>query len=295
MAAVRIIRSAGGVVWRDGPAGIEIAVIHRDRYDDWSLPKGKLNQGEHVLAAAVREIREETGIVAIPQLRLPRTHYLTGVPDIEKTVDFWSMRAASLPATFAPNDEVDALEWVDVRTADARLTYAHDRGVVAAFTALPPITGVAIVVRHAHAGAKKGYPGPDDRRPLDRDGKREVAALRPILELFRPERVYAAPLVRCVDTVAQIGKQAVRTDSILAAATAAPPEEVAARLRELTEAYGRIVVCSQGEVIPDAIKALRPATASTTQTFELPKGAAFVCSFAGPDVMAADPLRAYGM
>src|SRR5882762_3255522 len=118
---MKLIRSAGGLVWRSSEAhGIEIAVVHRDRYDDWSLPKGKLDAGEHVLAAAVREAREETGIVAVPQVRLPSVQYLTGEPDTEKTVDFWSMRALTV-ADFTPNDEVSELRWVALDTADALL------------------------------------------------------------------------------------------------------------------------------------------------------------------------------
>ena len=83
------------MAWRDGlrTRTVEVAVIHRDRYDDWSLPKGKLDAGEHVLAAAVREVREETGVAAVPHVRLPTIRYLTGEPDTEKTVDFWSMQA----------------------------------------------------------------------------------------------------------------------------------------------------------------------------------------------------------
>jgi len=62
------------------------------RYNDWTLPKGKLEPGEPSLAAAVREVREETGIDGVPQVRLPSIQYLTGEPGVEKVVDFWSMR-----------------------------------------------------------------------------------------------------------------------------------------------------------------------------------------------------------
>ena len=285
---MRMIRSAGGVVWREEASGVEIAVVHRERYDDWSLPKGKLEPDEHVLAAAVREVREETGVVAVPQVRLPSINYLTGEPDTEKTVDFWSMRAMST-VPFEANEEISDLRWMDVDTAHATLTYVHDRGVVAAFAALPPVTGVAVLVRHAKAGARKDWDGDDDLRPLDEAGERQATLLAPLLALLKPARVYAAPLTRCIETVAQIGLP-VRADTVFAEATAAAPKAVADRLRGLVERHERVVVASQGGVIPGCLEALRPANASATTSFATPKGSAWVLSFAGDEVVAADPL-----
>jgi len=285
---MRLIRSAGGVVWRDGEGGIEIAVVHRDRYDDWSLPKGKLDPDEHVLAAAVREVREETGAVGVPQVRLPTVQYLTGEPDTEKTVDFWSMRAMSA-TDFAPNDEVSELRWVAPDGADALLTYAHDRGVVSAFAALRRVTGVAVLVRHAKAGKRGEFHGPDDQRPLDREGKEQAKRLGPLLALFKPTRVYAAPLLRCVDTVAQAGLP-VRRDTVFAEVTAAKPAAVADRLRALVAQHGRVVVASQGGVIPAAVAALAPPNAAATTSFGTPKGDAWVLSFDEHGLVAADHL-----
>jgi 8-oxo-(d)GTP phosphatase len=280
-----VIRSAGGVVWRDDA---RIAVVHRDRYDDWSLPKGKLEPGEHALAAAVREVREETGAVGVPQVRLPTIGYLTGVPGAEKTVDFWSMRALST-SPFEANDEISDLRWMDVDEAHATLTYGHDRGVVGAFAELPAVTSVAVLVRHGRAGSRKDWAGDDDVRPLDDAGERQAAQLGPLLALFKPVRVYAAPLTRCVDTVAQVGLP-VRPDTVFAEATAAPPRAVAERLRALVTRHERIVVCSQGGVIPALLAALSPSNASVTMSYVTPKGSAWVLSFAGDALVAADPL-----
>jgi 8-oxo-dGTP pyrophosphatase MutT (NUDIX family)/broad specificity phosphatase PhoE len=319
MVEMRLIRSAGGVVWRaapvpgrlasvradgaSGPGGaslsgthagaVEVAVIHRNRYDDWSLPKGKLERGEHELAAAVREIREETGVTAIPQIRLPSTRYLTGEPDTEKSVEFWSMQELS-PSTFVTSDEVDELRWLAPHDATGLLTYAHDRGVVAAFAELAPVTGIAVVVRHADAGSRAEWAadpntGHDDDRPLDEVGHKQVSALTPLLSLFKPARVYSAPLVRCVDTVAPMGLP-VRTDPVFAEETAATPAAVAGRLRALVAESGRIVVASQGGVIPDLVAELHPANAIASQTYKTPKGSGWVLAFSGDGLTAADPL-----
>jgi 8-oxo-(d)GTP phosphatase len=310
MVDLRLIRSAGGVLWRpaasasvasggvsgsggSGGSSVELAVIHRGRYDDWSLPKGKLERGEHEMAAAVREVREETGATAIPQVRLPSIRYLTGEPDTEKSVDFWSMQEIS-SAAFVTNDEVDELRWLSIHEATELLTYAHDRGVVAAYAELPAVTGMVVLVRHADAGSRSEWAadpntGHDDDRPLDEIGRKQVAALTPLLSLFKPARIYSAPLVRCIDTVAEIGLP-VRTDTVFAEDTEASPSAVADRLRALVVESGRIVVASQGGVIPETVAELHPGNAIASQTYKTPKGSGWVLAFHGDDLIAADPL-----
>ena len=286
---MKLIRSAGGVLWRaTSDETLEVAIVSRDRYADWTLPKGKVDRGEHILAAAVREVWEETATPAIPLVRLPSVSYLTGEPDTEKTVDFWSMQAVG-DSAFVANDEISGLRWLDPSDASGVLTYGHDRGVLSAFTALKRVTGLCVLVRHAHAGSRAAWTGPDEVRPLDERGEAQVAELIPLLGLFRPARVYAAPITRCVDTVAPIGL-VVRTDTIFAESRAAAPHAVADRIRELVDESGRVVVCSQGGVIPEALAALRPPNASAGTTFNMPKGHAWVLSFAGSDLVAADPI-----
>jgi 8-oxo-dGTP diphosphatase len=119
------IRAAGGVVVRDGL----VAVAHRPRYDDWSLPKGKLDPGETFEQAALREMEEETGLRARLVRELPAVHYT--VRDRPKVVRYWLMEVESDPG-FAPNDEVDELRWLSPSDAMELLTYDRDKGVVAA-------------------------------------------------------------------------------------------------------------------------------------------------------------------
>jgi 8-oxo-dGTP diphosphatase len=119
------VRAAGGVVLRDGL----VALVHRPRYDDWTLPKGKLDPGESFEDAALREIEEETGLRTRLVRELPAVHYeVRGRP---KVVRYWLMEVGSDPG-FVPNDEVDELRWLEPGQASALLTYDRDRDVLAA-------------------------------------------------------------------------------------------------------------------------------------------------------------------
>jgi 8-oxo-dGTP diphosphatase len=117
------IRAAGGVVVRDG----RVAVVHRPRYDDWSLPKGKLERGESWEHAALREIEEETGLRARLEEELETTHYQVG--DRPKTVRWWRM-SVDEDLGKGPDDEVDGLRWVTPDEALSLLDYEHDRHLI---------------------------------------------------------------------------------------------------------------------------------------------------------------------
>jgi 8-oxo-dGTP diphosphatase len=122
------VRAAGGLVERAAPDGtVHVLVVHRPRYDDWSFPKGKLDPGEGFLDAAVREVREETGLEVEVGDELASVRYRDhkGRP---KLVRYWRMRAVG--GTFEPNDEVDEVRWLPADEAQALLTYPHDRALL---------------------------------------------------------------------------------------------------------------------------------------------------------------------
>ena len=119
------IQAAGGVVVRDG----QVALVHRPRYDDWTLPKGKLDDGETFEDAALREVWEETGLRCRLEHELPSTTYT--VRERPKIVRYWLMSVESDPG-FEPNDEVDELRWLSPADAAAVLTYDRDKEVLQA-------------------------------------------------------------------------------------------------------------------------------------------------------------------
>ena len=125
-----VILAAGGLVWRESPRGRKIAVVHRPKYDDWTLPKGKLDPGESWQDGAVREVAEETGFeVRLGDFAGGCTYLARRAP---KVVLFWHMEVEGEPR-FAPEDpgEVDGLEWLSVAEAQRRLSYTHERRVLA--------------------------------------------------------------------------------------------------------------------------------------------------------------------
>ncbi len=198
------IRSAGAVLWRPGPAGPQVALVHRPEYDDWSLPKGKAKPGEHVLLTAVRELAEETGTRVVLGRRLPSTHYLVrGRP---KVVHYWAAKAAGGPQPgFTPNSEVDQLAWLDLPTARRRLSYAPEAAVLDEFAAGPPDTAPLILIRHASAGSKAEWRADghanDLIRPLDAAGREQAALLARLLCCYGPARVFSSAAERCMATM----------------------------------------------------------------------------------------------
>lgn len=128
--------AAGGVLWRpaEGSDGLEIAIIHRPKYDDWTVPKGKLDPRESVLEAALREVWEETGYRGRVGAPLGAISYLKETRNggfQDKVVHYWAMEAGR--GTFTEGAEVDRLEWVTPSCAMRRVSYDMDREVIRRF------------------------------------------------------------------------------------------------------------------------------------------------------------------
>lgn len=126
------IRAAGGIPLRRRGASIEVLLIHRRRYGDWTFPKGKLDPGETDAECALREVEEETGLACVLGPELPATAYLTG--DRQKVVRYWLLRVVG-GVLLAREGEIDEARWVTAAEAETLLTYAHDRPVLQAAVA----------------------------------------------------------------------------------------------------------------------------------------------------------------
>ncbi|MEU3528927.1 NUDIX hydrolase [Streptomyces sp. NPDC038707] len=133
-----VVQAAGCVLWRRSPltGAVEICLVHRPKYDDWSHPKGKLKRGEDPLAGALREVAEETGYAAEPGAELPAVCYTAD--GRFKRVRYWAAEAVS--GHFTPNTEVDRILWLPPGAAGARLTQFRDRELLDALD-VPPAPG----------------------------------------------------------------------------------------------------------------------------------------------------------
>jgi 8-oxo-(d)GTP phosphatase len=281
------IRAAGGVLWRPAALGVLTALVHRPRYDDWSLPKGKLDPGEHPLEAAVREVCEETGFAGTVGRRLRSVAYrsLAG----PKTVDYWAMQAGD--GEFVPGDEVDGLEWLAIDDALRRLTYGHDVEVVEDFARVTADT-LVLLVRHAKAGERSSWPHADELRPLDPVGVRQAQRLAEVLPLFGPRRIVSADRARCVLTVEPLARRlglTVELEPGLSEEGYAKDSTVSMRLiRDLAAAGRTSVVCGQGGAIPDMVATLAGEDGTALPHFRSRKGSVWALSFRDGLLIAAD-------
>ncbi|MEV6690590.1 NUDIX hydrolase [Micromonospora sp. NPDC051196] len=289
---VAVIRAAGGVVWRPAPyGGVEVCLVHRPRYGDWTLPKGKLEPGEHPLLAATREVAEEADAQAVPQVRLPSVRYRS--EGLLKTVDYWSMRAVGTGG-FQPGTEVDDVRWLGVDDAVATVSYPHDAQVLAAFAALPPATAAMLLVRHGHAGRRLSWSGPDTGRPLDDRGWSQAHSLAPLIALLRPTRLLSASPRRCVQTLdpaAALLDLPIEVSGDLDEPRAGQQTDecvlaTAAALTALAMSGEPVAVCSQGKVIPGALERL----IGRCGDYSTGKGGGWLLAFTGDRLLAADRL-----
>jgi 8-oxo-(d)GTP phosphatase len=261
-----VVRAAGCVLWRSADDGtLETAVVHRQKYDDWSLPKGKPETGEHLLETAHREVLEETGLDVVLGRRSVRTCYEVTLPDggrAPKEVDYWTARWAG--GEFATNHEVDELRWLPVPEAAELCSHAHDRAVLADLERTDvPLMPTLLLVRHGRAGSRSDWDGPDDLRPLDAKGRRQAERIAAVLPVFGPVTVGSAPRTRCRDTVQplagalgievqdvpELGEEEFATDPQAGMATIE-------RLLTPRDEPGVAVVCSQGGAIPSVLLSL---------------------------------------
>ncbi len=265
-----IVQAAGAVVWRVRLGRLQVALVHRPRYKDWSWPKGKLEPGESCVTAAVREVAEEIGHDVVLGTPLPDLSY--GLPDGRtKHVRYWAAQvagrglAAALrarpPAEPAPRDEIDHARWFDVQAAAQRLTRDSDReplDVLVEEHARGRLdTRALVVVRHAAARKRSLWGGTEADRPLTSTGIRQSTRLVPMLSAFGVTRVVTSEWKRCAATVepyAQATGRELRLEpSLTEAAHEDHPGRVAALVAEHMAAGEDGVLCTHRPVLPTVL------------------------------------------
>ncbi len=290
--AGKIVPAAGAVLWRpDEVSGAPlVALIHRPRYDDWSLPKGKLDPGEIEPVAAVREILEETGHCAHLGRRLGRVAY--PISSGTKVVQYWVARCGG--GEFVPNPEADELCWLSPSDARKRLSYSMDRKMLARFLSKPADTQTVLIVRHGTAGRKASYKGDDRLRPLDAKGRAQAKSLVPQLLSFGASSVHAADRVRCRQTVDmladELGVTICTEPTLTEEAYAQDPQAAHERVLAIAALGGTPAICTQGKVIPFLIDWLCERDGVKPDKSRNRKGSTWVLSLSDGKLVAADHM-----
>lgn len=267
----KTILAGGAVVRRSRPGRPdEVLIIHRARYSDWTLPKGKVEAGEPVVAAAAREVREETGVTIRLTTPLNRVLYPLTTGGI-KEVRYWGGVPLDV-AKRAPDHEVDVVSWLPVKAALQRLTFDRDKDLVRQFWAQPR-TATLVLVRHGKAMDRKDWSKKDVLRPLAERGRRQARQLIPFLTAYGIEGLISSTATRCVTTLQPYAAAAeldIETHETLTEEVAGPDPEAVIRLvgkiREDVLASRRpTALCVHRPVLPSILQALNmaPATLAT--------------------------------
>jgi 8-oxo-dGTP diphosphatase len=196
--------AAGTVVWRKNKKRIEIAVVHRPRYDDWSIPKGKVEGSESLIACAYREGQEETGLDFRFGPFVGQIEYLT--EEGLKQVSYWAAELVENGKEFSPNSEVDQLLWLDIDSAIEKLSRESDKEILERFNDVPYQSTPLVLLRHAKALAREEWQGEDEDRPLEVRGQNQARRMLMNYLPFGIKEIHTSDAVRCYDTVTAMGR-----------------------------------------------------------------------------------------
>lgn len=260
--------AAGCLIWREKKDQLEVLIIHRPHYDDWSWPKGKQDAGETIAETAVREVREEVGLTVKLGVPLAVTKYK--VKHGKKEVFYWAARTTAAAHAQADLGEVDELRWVSPKTAREMLTNETDREPLDALVDLHAhgnlYTRPVIIVRHAKAKPRSSWAGAEGERTLAATGKRQAIAVGKLLEAWEPTKLISSPWVRCMQTVSPYSKTSgivIKQKAPLTEdAHKANPQKVAKIVQALFDKDDAVALCTHRPVLPTVLQVISENTSN---------------------------------
>jgi 8-oxo-dGTP diphosphatase len=286
-----LIRAAGALLWRENSElKIEIALIHRPRYDDWSLPKGKIEEGESSLRCAFREVLEETGITPQFGRELGSVEYKE--PAGLKRVKYWAAKA--LTDDFLANEEVDEIKWLEPVDALAFATHESDRTIIENFLAQEPRTDTLIIVRHTKALERGDWDDDDSKRTLDERGLTQSEQLIQHLEPFGIDEIYTSDYIRCVQTVTPLaqsrGLKITEIPNLNEANFEFDPERAISFANAVKQDEKNILICSHNPVIPTMLRGILNTKLKNKDLIKLEPGDAWIVHRVRGEIVALDFL-----
>ena len=260
------VRAAGVLPYQVQDGQLQVALVHRPHYDDWSWAKGKLDRGEDWAAAAAREAFEETGLRVRLGRPLPDAHYRVGSG--LKRVRYWA--ATVIGGDGSLEHEIDEVAWLPAATARERLSYAHDQDQLDRLVALHEQdrldTWPLLIVRHALAEPRGSWKGPDPRRPLTAPGRKRAKQLVGLIDAYEPSRVLTSPSTRCVDTVQPYAEHRsltlVSKKGLSEEGFEDTPDRVVKHLMGVIERGRPAALCTHGPLLPTILRILRARAGS---------------------------------
>ena len=289
------IVAAGGVVWRRDIAGeIEVLLVHRPRYDDWSLPKGKVEEGEALISCAYREILEETGLSIKLGPYVGSVEYY--VPDGLKNVAYWSASLVEDHSSFHANEEVDQIIWLDLQSAAFRATRDSDREILVRFSATPYDSSALIMLRHGKALERTEWQGEDEDRPLQLVGQLQSKRMLSLYQVYGVEEIHTSDAVRCLDTVALMAKSLritpVITNAVSEYTYKKNKEKAIEYAKDLIKKKKQIILCSHNPVLPRMMEKLTKKIDFDYPDNKLMPGEAWVLFHNKKEVLQIDRMAA---
>lgn len=293
------VYAAGAVVWRLIEGKLRVLLIHRTKYRDVTLPKGKVDPGEMLAETAVREVREETGIRVALGVPVGVSKYWMR-PKRQKVVHYWAAEAtddAIRASTFVPNGEISGVEWVSVKKARQRLSYPVDVEILENFAQLVDDgvlhTFPLIALRHAKAVSRSGWEEADAARPLTEKGMRQAKAITAPLRAFGVRRIVTSDAVRCRQTVAPLEKKLGRAARVTEKISQDAWEDGTGDIRDVVghrvRARKPAVLCSHGPVLPDILSEMALATGTMRGSYVNSASALNVAAFSVVHLSATNP------
>lgn len=288
------VLAAGAIVWRRNDSDeLEVALIHRPKYDDWSFPKGKLEENEIAITCAFREVMEETGFSIVMGPYIGELNYLTN--GINKNVQYWSARFISVVGVPQPS-EVDVVNWFSISEAEVKLSHPDDISILKTFMNFDLDTNVLVLLRHAKALDRNEWIGDDGDRPLIQLGQLQAKLLLSTMQVYGIEEIHSSAAVRCYETVTPIARSLnlnlIFAEDLSEYLYAKNPDKPYKYIKELMKVNSNVIACSHNPILPEILNRLIDKTGIESSQTKLEPGDAWVIHHVDNVIIAIDFLAA---